>query len=654
MRRHSTWLRAVALLGTAPVAIGAALTTGSLRAVTTQAAPGAIQTVQQPIYLGTTSLSGQGSGGFVDSLKDAKAGGADSATKSAKGSSGGSIPNPSGRAVTTTGKFTGFNGLDHFDQRTAGTGAYTNTQFSLEPPDQGLCVGNGMVLESVNTAFEVFDSNGNSLTTPEAFNQFFHIAPEVVRSKPPVFGDFVSDPKCNFDAATQRWFMTLLQADAPGLCGSGPFGSTVPCKRAHTFVAVSRSADPRGTWSLFSIDATDDGLNGTPNHTTSTIVCPCFGDQPLLGMNHDAVFISTNEYGAATATNTNPGNPETGGQIYAISKSGLENATSGNLPAVVHIFAGAVPLPSGDCCAPFDSIQPAASPTADSQSRGFEYFLSSFTNNTTTNHSINTWVVTGTDTLRRSHPDLDLQRVQINSEAYVDDLPVSSPGFGGIAVDQKSGPNPLGTLVGEPLGQINANDVRMNQVVFAAGKLWSGVNTALQSTKGGPARSGIAYFVVQPSMEGGELSAEMTHQGYVTVKGNSTLFPSIGVNEDGNGAIAFSVVGRDYFPSAAYVRINSDGSLRGDIVISGAGTAPDDGFTQYPSQTGGLPPVGRWGDYSAAVATADGSIWMAAEYIPLATPKHPRTALANWGTFVTHINTGDSEQDNGGNNDSQG
>ena len=128
----------------------------------------------------------------------------------------------------------------------------------------------------------------------------------------------------------------------------------------------------------------------------------------------------------------------------------------------------------------------------------------------------------------------------------------------------------------------------------------------------------------------------MVNQGYVTVNGNSTLFPSIGVNSQGNGTIAFSVVGPDYFPSAAYIKINSDGETHGPIVIAGAGVAPDDGFTQYPSQTGGGPPVGRWGDYSAAVATSDGSIWMAAEYIP----NDPRTLLANWGTFVYHVSAG--------------
>ena len=637
MRKNGSLLRAVARWGVAAISVGTAVTMSAAQTVTTYAASGAPQTVQTAAFVGTSSLAGAGIGNFGDNIHDGTVrGSADSATVPAKGSTDVTTPNPSGLKVATTGNFKGFDGLNHADQRLAGTGIYANTQFSLEPPDQGLCVGNGFVLESVNTAFEIFNKTGTSLTAPEAFNQFFGLVPEIDRTTG-VPGDFLSDPKCNYDVATRRWFMTVLQADPPGLCASGPFFSTVPCSRAHTLVAVSQTADPRGSWNLFSIDATDDGLNGTPNHTTSTIACPCFGDQPLLGMNADALFISTNEYGAATATNTNPGNPEFGAQIYAVSKRGIEAATSGSLLKVVHIDAGAMAMPSGDCCVPWDSIQPAASPTAGQQTSGFEYFLSSFTNSTTTNHAINTWVVTGTRSLRSSHPALDIQRVQLRSEAYVDDLPVSSPGFGGIADDQKTGPNPLGQLVGEPLGQINANDVRMNQVVYANGKLWGGVNTALQSTTGGPARSGIAYFVVEPSLNDGELRAEMVNQGYVTVAGNSTLFPSIGVNAEGNGAIAFSVVGPDYFPSAAYVKINSDGELRGPIVISGAGTGPDDGFTQYPAASGSPGTVGRWGDYSAAVATSDGSIWMAAEYIP----NRPRTLFANWGTFVYHITAGD-------------
>ena len=68
---------------------------------------------------------------------------------------------------------THFGGLNHFDQRTAGTGAYANTQFNLEPPDQGLCVGKGFVVETVNTAIRVRSAaTGALITQAMPLNQF--------------------------------------------------------------------------------------------------------------------------------------------------------------------------------------------------------------------------------------------------------------------------------------------------------------------------------------------------------------------------------------------------------------------------------------------------------------------------------------------------
>jgi hypothetical protein len=87
-------------------------------------------------------------------------------------------PTPRPKTVLgPTGGFVGFNGLSHFDQRFAGTGIYTNTQFSLEPPDQGLCTGNGFVLESVNNALAVYDKSGTLLQGPIATANFLDSRP---------------------------------------------------------------------------------------------------------------------------------------------------------------------------------------------------------------------------------------------------------------------------------------------------------------------------------------------------------------------------------------------------------------------------------------------------------------------------------------------
>ncbi|HEX4644849.1 MAG TPA: hypothetical protein VH598_04510, partial [Verrucomicrobiae bacterium] len=58
-------------------------------------------------------------------------------------------------------------GINHFAQRFMAGGA---NQFSIEPPDQGLCVGNGFVLETVNDTLQIFDTAGNPLTAPTALN----------------------------------------------------------------------------------------------------------------------------------------------------------------------------------------------------------------------------------------------------------------------------------------------------------------------------------------------------------------------------------------------------------------------------------------------------------------------------------------------------
>src|SRR5206468_178777 len=84
---------------------------------------------------------------------------------------GSHVPTPPANRLTFVNPgLSGFLGVTHRDQRFAGTGAYANTQFNLEPPDQGLCVGGGFVLELVNTALAVYSTNGARLAGPTPIN----------------------------------------------------------------------------------------------------------------------------------------------------------------------------------------------------------------------------------------------------------------------------------------------------------------------------------------------------------------------------------------------------------------------------------------------------------------------------------------------------
>jgi hypothetical protein len=494
------------------------------------------------------------------------------------------------------------NGITHAEQRLAGTGIYINTQFSLEPPDQALAVGNGFVLEAVNTAVRIRSAaNGASLSAVVPLSQFFGLAPNIVRSTPPVYGPFVADPKAYWDPPTGRFFLTLLKLGV--VPATGAFDGT-----SSVLLAVSTSGIP-ASFFLYELDTTNG--NGTlAKHPD----CPCFGDQPLIGADANGFYISTNEFPIFS-----PG--FNGAQVYAISKSDLIN---GALTHPVVVFDG-LPLAEG----PAYSLQPATVPPGGTFAPGTEYFLSALDFTATLDNRIALWELTGTASLNSASPTLTLTSKVLDSQVY------GQP----PDMQQRDGPLPLaeaifsGAITGrkvlEHLPLVAANDDRMQQTVYAGGRLWSGLNTVVKPDNG-PVRSGIAWFIVQPSGTGSTLNGTIVNQGYVSVGRNNVAYPAIGVNNSGKGVMTFSLIGEAYFPSAAYVPLDAI-SGAGAVRIIASGVAPEDGFTGYGAFGGR---VARWGDYSAAVADDTGSIWIATEYIP----PLPRTLLANWGTAIAKVN----------------
>jgi hypothetical protein len=116
--------------------------------------------------------------------------------------------------------------------------------------------------------------------------------------------------------------------------------------------------------------------------------------------------------------------------------------------------------------------------------------------------------------------------------------------------------------------------------------------------------------------------------------------------------MAFTLVGQDYYPSAAYTLLDKKGT--GDIHVASAGLGPTDGFTSYKAEVGD-PPRTRWGDYGAAVVVGK-NIWIASEYIgqtctfaqftagvsatslgAFGSCGGTRTSLGNWGTRISKV-----------------
>ncbi|HET9919706.1 MAG TPA: hypothetical protein VFQ30_07695, partial [Ktedonobacteraceae bacterium] len=445
-----------------------------------------------------------------------------------------------------------FNGVSSLDSE--------NTNFGLEfePPDQGLCAGNGFVVEPVNSAFTIYRSTGSVVAGPFNVNLLYDEGPH----------QFTSDPRCYYDSSTHTWFAIILFINSSNT-------------EARTDIAVNPSGDPTKPWTVYHLDATDDGSNGTPSHPG----CPCFGDQPLLGIDSQNLYISTNEFSIL-------GPQFNGAQIYAVSKSQLVAlAKSVNFVHFSHLSIG------GAIAA---SVQPAITFGPSDA----EYFMNSLDPFGTFDSRLGVWAMTNRGAVSQGGVPT-LSSLVITSEAY--GVP---PGA------QQKGATSL----------LDAGDDRMQQVQYIEGHLWSALDTALTIPNDTAPRAGAAWFDIKPSLNGNKIgSASISKQGYVALKGNYLLYPAIQASYTGTAAIVMTLSGKSFFPSAVYTVLQEGQKSFGTIHIAASGTGPYD------------PTATRWGDYSWAIYDpAQQSFWMATEYIP---PVSSQTTdrHVNWGTRVIEV-----------------
>jgi hypothetical protein len=283
------------------------------------------------------------------------------------------------------------------------------------------------------------------------------------------------------------------------------------------------------------------------------------------------------------------------------------------------------------------TVWPAQSPGTGSfnlNNGGTEYFLSSnagdeaagtaFTGSST---DLVVWTLTNTSSLNTASPAASLSSKVLTVNQYGIPPKQKQPGSGTLAtIDTPQGycinDTTTSTIAGvgcwrllfvgqpahnEVISRPDSNDTRMQQVMYANGKLWGALDTAL-NPDGGPQRAGIAWYIVKPDVP------KITLQGYLGATGYDFTYPAIGVTPSGRGIMAFTATGDTLNPSAAYAPIDAvTGVGAWNNVTGGTGAAQDDGFTSYKAFVGN-PPRTRWGDYGAAAVDGN-SIWIASEYI---------------------------------------
>ena len=519
---------------------------------------------------------------------------------------------------------THFEGLNLFNQRFANGG----NQFSVEPPDQALCAGNGFIFEAVNDVARVYHTDGTPATGVVDLNTFYGYPPAIIRTGPNAGqrGPSITDPVCLFDQTTQRFFVVVLTLDHVGTTAATNGNN-------HLDIAVSNTSNPTGGWTIYKLPVQNNGTDGTPDHHCGS--GHCLGDYPHIGADANAIYLTTNEFAFS-----GPG--FYGSQIYAIGKAGLTG--TGPLYATLFNTLGVGPDGAGF------TVWPATVPgsTYATANGGTEYFLSSravFTDDGTSD-SILEWAVSNSSSLNTATPAASLSLAAIPVDEYavppratqkLGNFPLSD-----CIADTTIMPNCNTAIAGVPTHnnasfgphQLNSNDSRFGQVVYANGKLWGALGTAI--TVGGQERAGVGYYVVNPS------NAKLILQGQAGQAGTDMTYPTVGVTDSGRGVISFTLTGDNNFPSAAYAPLDAHVGM-GDVHIAQAGAGSWDGFTSYVQFGAGRP---RWGDYGAT-AVMDGTIWAASEYVAqtctyaqyLADPTcgNTRAPLGNWSTHISAL-----------------
>jgi hypothetical protein len=454
---------------------------------------------------------------------------------------------PAAAAATaaTPAPLVNFNGVSSRDSQ------FTNYEQTFEPPDQGLCEGNGFVLEAVNSAYRIYKKNGTSLRGPFNINDLFNVGGQ----------QFTSDPRCWYDSTTQTWFATILfiSSDSP---------------HSSLLLAVRHSTDPRGLWNEYAIDTTDPKAPPADG-------CPCFGDQPRIGIDGTNLYVTDDEFSIL-------GNQFPGPEVWAFDKAQL---VAGDATVNFARF-------------PYLPIPSAPQPALTDASPGAEFFLSSLDPNGTGDNHIGVWAMTDENKVGLGGMPT-LTNVVIPSEAYAVPPPAPQKGV-------KS--------------TLDSGDDRMQQVEYAGGTVWGELTTAIQPAGDSTVRAGGAWFQVQPQLgSGGFTGASIVRQGYLAAKGQNEIYPAVQPDAAGNAAVIFTLTSSSRFPSAAYATMKASGSNFGPAVVAAGGSGH-----YYKLST-------RWGDYSFAVPDSSAhTAWLATEYIP---PKSSQTTTGqqNWGTRVLEV-----------------
>jgi hypothetical protein len=568
---------------------------------------------------------------------------------------------PSAACPTISGTSGGAYGVKGLNAVDSGTQSTNVLGVDIEPADQGLCAGNGYVVEDNNL--------GEILIFNTALNRVSSVIPlDTLMGLTGLGYSSGGDISCLYDASNGgHWFFTEFvstNSEATGGTFNGCFaGVAHACLEG---IAVTRGSSPFGPYNVYFLHA--DYNPSEPGYPY------LLNDFAKIATTRDAFLIFYDEFPLVTPGLGGGG--FNGSQEFAFTKTamelGLPTTILGSPNPVFNVAIenlGLIPTPDGTCAgtaggACWYQTIPAETADAsqwDNSHGGTGFMLSSldFFGNGDNRIAAFDWTgLVGLD----SPGCYACGVIRFGGQLFSGVEPYYDPAAVGT---QEAGPIPLGDECGAaglssdttcPEGGIASNGTGFTQVSQANGQLWGAQSTEVKQN-GTQTHLGAAYWVIGTNSFDHSGFFSLTSQGYVSPQGEDLEFPAMAAEglpyqDGGNGGaiMAFTLNGTNYYPSTAFGRVSttSDGLLGSAVNIADLGQSPQDGFTEYDGYPGPTRP--RWGDYSWAIflPNSGGRIYFATNYIQypncttgftltLATCGGTRDGFANWGTSVNYV-----------------
>ncbi|HEY3735660.1 MAG TPA: hypothetical protein VGL63_17285 [Streptosporangiaceae bacterium] len=563
----------------------------------------------------------------------------------------------------------------------------TNPLGDVEPPDQGMCAGNGDVVEANNLGeVLVFDQALNRLSAPISLDTLMGLTGRGWSSG--------GDPSCVFDPSNGgHWIFTEIASASPESTG-GPFAGCFAgvAHACYEAVAVTAGSSPFGPYHVYFVNA-----NYNPVEPGAPFL---LNDFAKIATTRDAFLLFYDEFPLNGSAPGIGGGGVNGAQQFAFSKNALEQGEPVVEPdgkanpdfnvAVENM--GLLPTPDGTCASDnmfhrpgitcWFSVIPAQAPDAsqfDNSHGGSGFMLESLDFYGQGDNRIAAFDWTGLRGLNSRNCNSCIQ-IHFGGQLFSNVLFYLGEG---ARAPQKTGPIPLGDECGAaglsvgspppascPEGGIATNGDGVTQASQAQGQLWGAVSTEVNQTYSSEAapelHQGVVYWVVGTKSFDRFGKFTLTSQSYVSPQHEDLEMPAMAAEglpyqDGGNGGaiVIFTLSGNGgptgadnggFFPSTAYGRVtSSSGSLQGSVInIADMGQSPQDGASEYGGFPGRTRP--RWGDYSEGVfLPGSGNIYFANEYIQfpnctgadfsltLGTCGGTRDGFANWGTSMNSV-----------------